>query len=568
MVRNDPAQRPHATTPPGVRPVETSARACTFVPPDTLSGVWPVSADMLAGMGVEAGSVTVVELGTDTLRSLVAAYAVEHAVGGGVPSFLVNESNTRTESNTATDPHSDFEFTPDGKRLPKDSDAMQGRLLHTSIELGLGAHPFAHGEETWWVLRQRQGAPVGCGQGAEYLVSTHLIVAGRNREREAAALCDALVAGAQKQEEDTFHLYHFHLDHGWCHQGKRSARPVESVVLPREAKEPLETDIEEFLSKETRLFYAKHGIPYKRAYLLWGPPGTGKSSLIQAIAGRWQRSVCVMQPTDPDLTDNMLREAVTHVPKRSMLVLEDIDALFTKGRENRGKSAVTFAGLLNALDGVGALEGQIFVLTTNHREQLDPALIRSGRVDLHVRFKYLVDEQTDGMFRRFFPSDAHMAPDFVAALRQVMGAEANTLSPAALQHYFIKQRKNSGADVVAHVADVRRELERRDEASTGAAAEGDEEEEAAPRRRSAQLRARSAAGAPETEAGNYGEVAAWLAQVGVASATAAALEEHGLDGAGINASSTDEVCAALGVTRVGERNKLRRAMDQGGRDAQ
>ena len=69
----------------------------------------------------------------------------------------------------------------------------------------------------------------------------------------------------------------------------------------------------------------------------------------------------------------------------SIILLEDIDGIF-KGRESvqetrENRSQVTFSGLLNALDGVRSQEGRILIMTTNHRENLDPALMRPGRAD-------------------------------------------------------------------------------------------------------------------------------------------------------------------------------------------
>jgi len=76
---------------------------------------------------------------------------------------------------------------------------------------------------------------------------------------------------------------------------------------------------------------------------------------------------------------------VQELPEDTIVVIEDIDALFGKDRASKNaKSPLSFSGLLNALDGVGAASGQIYILTTNLREQLDSALIRKGRVDFQV----------------------------------------------------------------------------------------------------------------------------------------------------------------------------------------
>lgn len=65
--------------------------------------------------------------------------------------------------------------------------------------------------------------------------------------------------------------------------------------------------------------------------------------------------------------------------------------------------SVTFSGLLNALDGVRSQEGRILMMTTNHREKLDPALLRPGRADVHVELNNASEKQMKGLFRKFFP---------------------------------------------------------------------------------------------------------------------------------------------------------------------
>ena len=87
------------------------------------------------------------------------------------------------------------------------------------------------------------------------------------------------------------------------------------------------------------------------------------------------------------MDDDDLNRALNDAPSHSIILLEDIDGIF-KGREsviNQGsRGRVTFSGLLNALDGVRSQEGRILFMTTNHREKLDPALLRPGRADYHV----------------------------------------------------------------------------------------------------------------------------------------------------------------------------------------
>ena len=90
------------------------------------------------------------------------------------------------------------------------------------------------------------------------------------------------------------------------------------------------------------------------------------------------------------------------VDSNALVVLEDIDALFNKEREKKEMVvAITFSGMLNALDGVGEVDGQIIMMTTNYRDRLEPALIRPGRVDVHVPFEHADSEQMKLMFQHF-----------------------------------------------------------------------------------------------------------------------------------------------------------------------
>merc|ERR1712113_706228 len=165
--------------------------------------------------------------------------------------------------------------------------------------------------------------------------------------------------------------------------------------------------------------YFKHGIPYKRSYLFHGVPGSGKSSLIQALAAKYERNLAFLQPTHPKMTDEAFKTCIQSAPANSLIVLEDIDALFNKDRSKKVHSCpLTFSGLLNGLDGVGNPDGQIFIMTTNFVDRLDSALIRSGRVDLHIEFPLATNEQLRKMFLLFYPERKEMAQLFCDQIRE------------------------------------------------------------------------------------------------------------------------------------------------------
>ncbi|KAL8709897.1 MAG: hypothetical protein Q9225_007385 [Loekoesia sp. 1 TL-2023] len=185
----------------------------------------------------------------------------------------------------------------------------------------------------------------------------------------------------------------------------RRKRPLESVILDEGVKERIVTDLKDFLHSEE--WYSSRGIPYRRGYLLHGPPGSGKSSFIQALAGDLDYNIAIMNLSERGLTDDRLNYLLTIIPKRTLVVLEDVDAAFSNRRTQseadgyRGAN-VTFSGLLNALDGVASAEERVLFLTTNHVERLDSALIRPGRVDMTVRLGEATRYQAGELWDRFY----------------------------------------------------------------------------------------------------------------------------------------------------------------------
>jgi mitochondrial chaperone BCS1 len=171
-------------------------------------------------------------------------------------------------------------------------------------------------------------------------------------------------------------------------------------------------DINKFL--ESAQWYVDKGVPYRRGYLFYGPPGTGKTSFTEVIAGVMGMDVCYLNLGSENLDDDSVNTALNTAPPRSIILLEDIDALFV-GREAVTKNTqkqISFSGLLNALDGVRSQEGRIVFMTTNHPEKLDPALMRPGRADFHALINYGSYDQMRRMFLKFNPGMEDLAIQF------------------------------------------------------------------------------------------------------------------------------------------------------------
>lgn len=170
---------------------------------------------------------------------------------------------------------------------------------------------------------------------------------------------------------------------GWLTAQSKKPRPIDSVVLDENLTDQVVEDMTKFL--ESAMWYKSKGVPYRRGYLLYGPPGTGKTSFTQAIAGAMKLDICYLNLSGDKLDDDGLNRALNDAPPKSIILLEDIDGIFVSREavgNDRWKRRVSFSGLLNALDGIRSQEGRILFMTTNHREKLDPALLRPGRCDM------------------------------------------------------------------------------------------------------------------------------------------------------------------------------------------
>jgi chaperone BCS1 len=193
---------------------------------------------------------------------------------------------------------------------------------------------------------------------------------------------------------------------GWERICYRFMRGMESVILDMNTKFELEEDLNKFLVSQEK--YIDLGILYKRGYLLYGPPGTGKTSLIFAIASFTKRDLSFLSLRN--LSDSAAIGAFSALNPNTILVLEDVDCMVmaTKKRgsvhiEEVGGKSVSLSTLLNLLDGAFSREGIITIMTTNHMDDIDPALLRPGRID-HRVFCDLFDYQlAKEMVERLIP---------------------------------------------------------------------------------------------------------------------------------------------------------------------
>lgn len=250
-------------------------------------------------------------------------------------------------------------------------------------------------------------------------------------------------------------------DHNmWQQVARRPVRPMSTVVLDSSEKHDILADINEYLHPWTPRWYASRGIPLRRGYLFHGPPGTGKTSFSFALAGVFGIDIYVISLQDAGVNEEDLATLFTKLPRRCIVLLEDIDTAglrrdlssesgnSTEGKKEDDKDqrdgkkkhkkkadssdsesgsevevkpkkrfsrkkdigrkaplaldGISLSGLLNAIDGVASHEGRVLIMTTNKPEALDEALIRPGRVDVQVRFSNASSTQAGELFHRMY----------------------------------------------------------------------------------------------------------------------------------------------------------------------
>ncbi|XP_071950080.1 mitochondrial chaperone BCS1-like [Antedon mediterranea] len=316
-----------------------------------------------------------------------------------------------------------------------------------------GNHFFSYKNSWIRVERNREKQMIDLHSGTPFETVT-LTALGRNRAMFFEILNKAREMALEQQEGKT--IMYTAMGSEWRQFGyPRRRRPIDSVILNEGISNLLIDDVKEFNNNPK--WYSDRGIPYRRGYLLHGPPGCGKSSFIMALAGELQYSICVLNLSDRSLTDDRLNHLLNVAPQQSIILLEDVDAAFITREESeeiagkyQGLGRVTFSGLLNTLDGVASTEARIVFMTTNYIDRLDPALIRPGRVDVKQLIGHATPYQLKQMYRRFYPE---LGPEKANEFANLVTKENKNVSVASVQGFFMFH-KNDGLAVLENIEKI------------------------------------------------------------------------------------------------------------------
>lgn len=226
-----------------------------------------------------------------------------------------------------------------------------------------------------------------------------------------------------------------HHEHAYCVKiGARKKRSLDTIYVDENVKNELVTDIQTFLKSED--IYHQNGIPFKRNYLLEGNPGTGKTSMICAIASMLDYNVVIMRLEAKEIK---LEHVLHQIPDKSILLLEDIQHTFPQDGNNNSDTKID--EMLSILDGIYCKYGLITIMTLNPGlgVKFPPNLLRSGRVDKKVVIANPSEKEIKKIFKMFCPSED------VNAFYNSVKHFAKDLTPAMLQNFLFGkdgQQKN------------------------------------------------------------------------------------------------------------------------------
>ncbi|KAL4601395.1 hypothetical protein ACB092_11G269800 [Castanea dentata] len=250
----------------------------------------------------------------------------------------------------------------------------------------------------------------------------------------------------------------------WSHVTFEHPASFDTLAMDSKKKEEIINDLIKF--SEGKEYYAKIGKAWKRGYLLYGPPGTGKSSMIAAMANYLNYDIYDLELTT--VKDNTeLRRLLIETTSKSIIVIEDIDcsldltgqrkkkkeqekdeekdpaSKMAIGEEESSSSKVTLSGLLNFIDGLWSACGgeRIIVFTTNYVEKLDPALIRRGRMDMHIEMSYCGFDAFKVLAKNYLDVESHELFETIDDL-----LKETEMTPADVAENLMPKSQNEDAE--------------------------------------------------------------------------------------------------------------------------
>jgi AAA+ superfamily predicted ATPase len=242
-------------------------------------------------------------------------------------------------------------------------------------------------------------------------------------------------------------------------------------------------------------YYAKVGKAWKRGYLLFGPPGTGKSTMITAMANFLDYDVYDLELTAVK-NNTELHKLFIKMKEKSIIVIEDIDCsidltgkrqdnkahkkfgddgdsmdkvpIKTEKKEDEDDTKLTLSGVLNFIDGLWSACGgeHIIIFTTNNKDKLDPALIRPGRMDKHIEMSYCHYDAFKVLASNYLYITEHQLFKMFGEIQELL--EQVNMSPADVAGYLMRTEKRDASVCVEGLVVALKNLKAKEDAAVEA----------------------------------------------------------------------------------------------------
>lgn len=377
------------------------------------SSVWTMVSSLLVLSGAGLLTFALRRIPQRIYRFLLARFTVSvmfHT--GDVASHMLTESFFKWYMNDESSRHlRRFIFDSSARERERSTSPNAVPRGVGAFTPGTGFHFFTFKGRPAWFSREKSG-------NTAMSTTTHEVEVyffGTNRKMIEEFL-EAIKPKTNPKNISIYALGRKYGEPSWGITRAKPKRDLNSVVLRHDVKDKIVAEIKEFYERES--WYAERGITHKLSYIFHGQPGTGKSSFIFALASYFNRSVYTVNMNTLD--DSTFQSAMDAVPPNGFIVIEDIDVstataereevvLNNDGqKEETKRQKISMSTILNTLDGIASLSGNVIFLSTNHVDKLDRALTRRGRIDHIVEIPPMRDEEIREYAALMYPG--HVIP--------------------------------------------------------------------------------------------------------------------------------------------------------------